>query len=126
MNKLYILPFLFLFVGGIIMYALQKDKNNQLAKRGLYFGIVWSVVAIIVLPILFPLGLYNVNTSLNDLTELTKNQKIVVEMMESACYDLYFKLDTHSETLAQTQYDVCIEKIQNKINQFTNSTNIEN
>ena len=39
----YLLPFLFGFIGGLIMWLTLRDTNVGMAQNGMVFGIVWSL-----------------------------------------------------------------------------------
>jgi len=45
----YLVPLLFGFVGGIVAWAVNKDRNPQKARKMMIFGIVWSVLIAVLL-----------------------------------------------------------------------------
>ena len=44
----YLLPIFFTIIGGLIMYLVLKDDDRKMAKKGLYLGIILTVVGIII------------------------------------------------------------------------------
>src|SRR6266568_8221021 len=44
----YLLPFFFGIIGGIIAWAVNKDKDPRRARNLLIFGIVWTVLWVVV------------------------------------------------------------------------------
>ena len=44
----YLVPLFFGILGGIIAWAVTKDRDPKRARNLLIFGIVWSVVLIVV------------------------------------------------------------------------------
>ena len=48
----YLVPLFFGFIGGIVAWAVNKDRNPAKARKMLIFGILWTVL-LIVLSILF-------------------------------------------------------------------------
>jgi hypothetical protein len=45
----YLVPFFFGFIGGIIAWAVTKDRDPNRARNLLIFGIVWSIVWVVVI-----------------------------------------------------------------------------
>ena len=45
----YLVPFFFGIIGGIIGYLAVKDRNKNTAKNLLIFGIVWTLLPIIII-----------------------------------------------------------------------------
>jgi len=43
----YLVPFLFGILGGIVAYVAVKDKDEDMASGLLLFGIIWTVVAVV-------------------------------------------------------------------------------
>jgi hypothetical protein len=48
----WILPLFFGLIGGLIAWLVNKERNPKTAKNILIFGIVWSVLWVIIVPIL--------------------------------------------------------------------------
>jgi len=48
----YLVPLFFGIIGGIIAWAVNKDKDPKRARNLLIFGIVWTVVWIVVTAII--------------------------------------------------------------------------
>src|SRR5437016_11723401 len=44
----YLLPFFFGIIGGIIAWAVNKDKDPKRARNLLIFGLVWTLVPVII------------------------------------------------------------------------------
>jgi len=44
----YLVPFFFGIIGGIIAWAVNKDKDPKRARNLLIFGIVWTVLWVVV------------------------------------------------------------------------------
>jgi hypothetical protein len=44
----YLLPFFFGIIGGIIGWAVVKDRNQGTAKNLLIFGIVWTIIEVVI------------------------------------------------------------------------------
>ena len=40
----YLVPLFFFFIGGIVAWAVNKDRDPKKARNMLIFGIIWSVV----------------------------------------------------------------------------------
>ena len=40
----YLVPLFFGFIGGIVAWAVNKDRNGTKARNMLVFGIIWSVL----------------------------------------------------------------------------------
>ena len=49
----YLVPFFFGIIGGLIAWLVNKDRNPRKARNFLIFGIVWSIIAIIIIAILW-------------------------------------------------------------------------
>lgn len=49
----YLVPFLFLIVGGLIAWYVNKDRNPGKARNLLIFGIVWTVIVLILYSLFF-------------------------------------------------------------------------
>ncbi|MEM3714648.1 MAG: hypothetical protein QXF82_06850 [Nitrososphaeria archaeon] len=49
----YLVPFFFGLIGGIIAYVGTNDKDEQMAYNLLVFGIIWTIILIVVYFILF-------------------------------------------------------------------------
>lgn len=45
----YLVPLLFGFIGGIVAWAVNKDRNPKKARKMLIFGIVWTVLLCILM-----------------------------------------------------------------------------
>lgn len=43
----YLVPLLFGFLGGIVAWAVNKDRNPKKARKMMIFGIVWSVLIMV-------------------------------------------------------------------------------
>jgi hypothetical protein len=53
----YLLPFFLTFLGGIVAWALTKDRDPAKARKLLIFGFVWFIVMIVIV-FLGPLAYY--------------------------------------------------------------------
>jgi len=51
----WLLPFFFGIIGGIVAYFVLRDRNRKIANYMLIFGLVWTVVGIVLSVILFAL-----------------------------------------------------------------------
>lgn len=49
----YLVPFFLGIIGGLIAWLVNKDRNPRKARNFLIFGIVWSLIAIIIISILW-------------------------------------------------------------------------
>jgi uncharacterized Tic20 family protein len=47
----YLLPFFFGIIGGIIAWAVNKDKDPKRARNLLIFGLLWTFVPLIIIGI---------------------------------------------------------------------------
>ena len=47
----YLVPLFFGIIGGIIAWAVNKDKDPKRARNLLIFGLLWSIVPIIIIGI---------------------------------------------------------------------------
>jgi uncharacterized Tic20 family protein len=50
----YLVPLFFGFIGGIVAWAVNKDRDPKKARKMMIFGILWTIL-LIVLSILFTL-----------------------------------------------------------------------
>jgi uncharacterized membrane protein YiaA len=53
----YLLPIFFDIIGGLIMYLVLKDDNMPMAKKGLYLGIILTVVFVVLGTAFFVIGM---------------------------------------------------------------------
>ena len=45
----YLVPFFLGFIGGIIAWAVNKDRDSERARNLLIFGVVWSVIWFVII-----------------------------------------------------------------------------
>jgi len=52
----YLVPFFFGLIGGLIAWLVNKDRNPKKARNFLIFGVIWSIV-LVVLAVIFYLAI---------------------------------------------------------------------
>ncbi|VVB68683.1 zinc-ribbon domain protein [uncultured archaeon] len=49
----YLVPLFFGFIGGIVAWAVNKDRNAPKARNMLIFGIIWTIIVVILFGVSF-------------------------------------------------------------------------
>lgn len=135
----YFVPFFLLIIGGLIMEAKCKNRDEVMARNGLIFGIVWTVIVVVFWLAVIAVMIGNIANDQvtesgivipsyfdetpyydeEDVEDLTVNQQRSVRILAKGCYDNTGMLWLQGgDMMEERMHEICQQHVTAKINEY--------